>query len=365
MNIIVIDTETTGLNISTAEILQISIISGSGIVLFNKYIKPEHTTSWPAAQAIHHISPAKVKKCKTIDYYVPRIQRIIDSADIVIGYNLEAYDLPILANAGISIGAKVVDVFLENRDATDIARHRLIDVAKKFGYTFTPHDALEDCRATLHIYNKTHPVNKSHSRVKFKKKTDKKTAEINEKSAFSASESNLLGRILKKIRTAMIIVLGVALIIFINRYTMNYFKGNVSIYVTMVVVGLLCYLYEGLTGAITGMIGYLFINPMSAWNLETVGMEISIFLTALVLRVLFKYTKRYKSVIVRIIASIVAIAVSAYVFFILCEYVNSNIQGVPFVLPNVITEKDPAVWVAVSMISALPLYMIIARILRR
>lgn len=361
MNIVVIDTETTGKITSIAEILQVSIISGSGMVLFNEYIKPTHTTSWPEAQAINHISPAKVKNCKTIDHYASKIQNIIDNADIVVGYNLKAYDIPILAKAGIYVGGKIVDVYLENRSDASIARHRLMDVAKKFGYIFTPHDALEDCRATLHIYNKTHPVKKRKTRTR----SEKLTEEIIEEPALSADESNLSGRILKKLRTVILIAFGIALITVINRYAENYLKEDVSLYTTMAVVGLFCYLSDGLTGALTGVIGYFLIQPKSSWNKETASMELSILLTAVVLRLLFKYTKRYKNVIFRFFICIAAIAVASYVFFILYEFISSKLHGVPFVLRDINTGEDSAVRVAVWMISALPLYMVIARILKR
>lgn len=86
--VIVIDTESTGVHPNSDEILQVSIIDGSGRVLFNKYIKPSHTKSWPGAQRVNHISPQKVSRCKTIDTYVPKIQKIIDSADFIVGYNM-------------------------------------------------------------------------------------------------------------------------------------------------------------------------------------------------------------------------------------------------------------------------------------
>lgn len=51
---ICLDTETTGLNPSFDEILQLSIIdSDTDEVLFYEYFKPAYTVCWEEAQALH------------------------------------------------------------------------------------------------------------------------------------------------------------------------------------------------------------------------------------------------------------------------------------------------------------------------
>lgn len=51
---ICLDTETTGLNPSFDEILQLSIIdSNTNEVLFNDYFKPQYTVCWDEAQRVH------------------------------------------------------------------------------------------------------------------------------------------------------------------------------------------------------------------------------------------------------------------------------------------------------------------------
>lgn len=47
MNIICLDTETTGLNHYDDEILQLSIIDGSGAILFSEYVKPVEVVPIP------------------------------------------------------------------------------------------------------------------------------------------------------------------------------------------------------------------------------------------------------------------------------------------------------------------------------
>lgn len=55
------DTETTGLQTATDEILSLSIIDDSGNVLFDSLIKPYFHDKWDDAQKIHGITPEDVK----------------------------------------------------------------------------------------------------------------------------------------------------------------------------------------------------------------------------------------------------------------------------------------------------------------
>lgn len=116
MNIICLDTETTGLNHYDDEILQLSIIDGSGAILFSEYVKPVHHECWTDAEKVNHISPSMVKGCKPLLYYAHTIQRILENADMIVGYNIHGFDLPFIFNSGIEYHAKensiVVDVML-------------------------------------------------------------------------------------------------------------------------------------------------------------------------------------------------------------------------------------------------------------
>ena len=64
MKKIIIDTETTGL-LDNDELLQVSILSYDGDVLFNEYINPTRKKKWTKAQTIHGISPEMGQDCKT------------------------------------------------------------------------------------------------------------------------------------------------------------------------------------------------------------------------------------------------------------------------------------------------------------
>ena len=93
------DTETTGLG-KKAEILQLSIISGLGNILFDELIKPKHTTAWPQAEGVHHISPDMVANKKQMDFHNPAIIEILKNAEVYVGYNLP-FDIRMLAQSGI------------------------------------------------------------------------------------------------------------------------------------------------------------------------------------------------------------------------------------------------------------------------
>jgi len=161
--IICFDLETTGLNTHSDEILQIAIINGYGDVLFDEYIKPKRKKKWPKAEEINHISPADVQNCHTFSYYRDVIQEIFDDAEYVIGYNCNELDFPIIERAGIDIKGKKYDVYeaakkyLKKKKGAE--KFKKMSLALEcvapydFGYQFSAHDALEDCQATLHVFN--------------------------------------------------------------------------------------------------------------------------------------------------------------------------------------------------------------------
>ena len=105
--IICLDIETTGLDYEYDEILQISILDGTGRILMNEYIQPLSRTEWPSAENIHHISPEMVQNSKTLRNFMPSIQGIINSADLIVGYNT-VFDLMFLTIAGLSLPEQVI-----------------------------------------------------------------------------------------------------------------------------------------------------------------------------------------------------------------------------------------------------------------
>lgn len=161
---IVLNTETTGLDASKDEILQLSIIDENAEILYNQYFKPEKVHSWHEAQAVNGISPEMVKNCPPIWREQNKIQAIIDSADIIIGYNT-AFDMEFLFFSEIFSTAKIVDVMEEFAEIYgewseyfDSYKWQKLSVCAEYYQYYwgnvKAHDCLASCRATLHCYKK-------------------------------------------------------------------------------------------------------------------------------------------------------------------------------------------------------------------
>lgn len=164
-DIIVLDTETTGLDTQTDELLQVSIIDGEGDTLYNSYLHPLLKREWQSAERVNGISPDTVANAPTILNEVAKIHKIVSSAKTIVGYNIE-FDLGFLSAVGIDVSGdvEIIDVmrvFSEiygewNDYYGDYKWQKLTTCADYFGYDWgndTAHDSLSDCRATLYCYN--------------------------------------------------------------------------------------------------------------------------------------------------------------------------------------------------------------------
>ena len=162
-NIIVIDTETTGFSPDTDDILQISIIDGDGNTLVNEYCKPTKKSEWKEAMAVNNITPETVSDKPTFSEILSKVQSAIDGADIIVGYNHKKFDNRFLEKNGVIIDTtkKQKDVmfmfapiFGEKFKNGTYKFKSLSTAATFFNYTFSAHDSLEDCKATLFCYTK-------------------------------------------------------------------------------------------------------------------------------------------------------------------------------------------------------------------
>lgn len=167
---IILDSETTGLIPRQDELLQLAIIDDQGSILFNEHIRPVRKTEWKKAESINGISPEMVKDKKPISAFKDQIQEIINSADTIIGYNLQ-YDLSFLVHAGIKIPSHMtrIDVMEEfapiygewNDYYETYKWQKLTTAAAYYGYDggAEAHDALADTRMTLFVYRAMNDLN--------------------------------------------------------------------------------------------------------------------------------------------------------------------------------------------------------------
>ena len=164
MNIIAIDTETTGLIPTEDEIIQFSAVDAQGHELADFLIKPIFHERWDDAEKINGISPEAVKDCPPLTDRKHEIERILNSADLIIGYSTK-FDLDFLESGGIELpDVEILDIkrmFESIKDETDedgISRKRqsLVKCAAYYGYDWNgkPHDSLADARATMFCFQK-------------------------------------------------------------------------------------------------------------------------------------------------------------------------------------------------------------------
>lgn len=162
--IIILDTETTGLNPEEDELLQVSIISETGETLIDQYVRPTRCTAWPEAERVNHITPEMVRDCPTIhDMAVSmQISRILENADKIIGYNTQ-FDISFLIAAGYDVPiCETVDVMRDFAEVYGDYREelggykwqKLTTAAEYYGFEWPidAHNALGDCLATLYVY---------------------------------------------------------------------------------------------------------------------------------------------------------------------------------------------------------------------
>ncbi len=156
------DIETTGLDKTSDEILQLSIINENEDILFNDLFRPVRKKEWVDAQKVNGISSEMVKDKKSFNEVRSEIQNIFSKATELIAYNT-SFDIGFLRKNGIVFPeVKITDPML---DFSNIYREwdesrntykwkNLAFVSDWFEYgDFNAHDSLEDIRATKYIYD--------------------------------------------------------------------------------------------------------------------------------------------------------------------------------------------------------------------
>lgn len=160
--IAVIDFETTGLKPETDEIVQVSVIDEEENVLINQLCKPEHTDRWDQASSVNGIYPSDVRFCPAFSQVAPYVQDILSRAEIVIAYNYP-FEPNFLRYHGIdpdqfTWGPDPMREMVKYYNMAHNSHKQRISLqwaADIIGYKYNAHDAAEDVKATLHVYNFT------------------------------------------------------------------------------------------------------------------------------------------------------------------------------------------------------------------
>lgn len=154
MNLIVLDLETTGLDITKDEVLQISITNGKKEVLLEAYCKPDTIQEWKEAEIIHGITPKMVENKPSFNAYTKQVQEILSTADTILTYNGVEFDLPLLHEKyGINYDkAKCFDLCTEVLSYYH-RRFRLVDLVQFYGLEVSnAHNATGDNFMLLDCY---------------------------------------------------------------------------------------------------------------------------------------------------------------------------------------------------------------------
>lgn len=168
----VVDLETTGLNPVYDEIIEVALLKvrdNKVIDSFTSLVRPEtvYVDKDDDGNIISEyyiddfiveltgITNEMLAEAPTLKENFEEILGFIDN-DVIVGHNIN-FDINFLYDFATDNYSKELSndfwdlMKLSRRILKDIDRHRLIDLADFFGYTFTSHRALNDCQATLDI----------------------------------------------------------------------------------------------------------------------------------------------------------------------------------------------------------------------
>ncbi len=161
---VVFDLETTGLSRYYSEIIQISAIkvaNGQPVDYFNTYIKPRRGIP-SEATAINHITEDMVEDAPSFKEAFANFRDFVKD-DVLIGYNILGFDLPLLnnqsyLNGGSRFNTKYIDILPIAKKVLSLSDYRLTTVANYIGLdTRGAHDALFDCDLTNECFSALRP----------------------------------------------------------------------------------------------------------------------------------------------------------------------------------------------------------------
>ncbi|MFQ5473505.1 MAG: exonuclease domain-containing protein, partial [Dehalococcoidia bacterium] len=152
---VALDLETTGLDTATDSIVEI------GAVRFNRdtVLDTYHTLVNPrralprAVKALTGITDEELGSAPPIEVVAGEVEAFLDGGEIV-GHNITGFDLPVLANAGISFEGTVHDTNdLASLILSGMPEYSLAGLCRDLEITNeTPHRALSDAEASMGLF---------------------------------------------------------------------------------------------------------------------------------------------------------------------------------------------------------------------
>ena len=155
-----VDTETTGLNHDTDEILSVSVIDDEGICLFHSLIKPQRITEWGEAEKVNGISAEMVEHAPTFESVKAHLRDIFRNKEVII-YNA-GFDTVFLGETLKESKAVhcCMQAFADYKQEWSEKHHamkwfKLVNAVAEVNpkFSFKAHDSLEDCRATREVWD--------------------------------------------------------------------------------------------------------------------------------------------------------------------------------------------------------------------
>lgn len=151
----VIDTETTGLDASICEILEIGAIRYRDHIeteRFHSYIRPVGPL-YSGAAKVNHITFADVRNAPPFSEIYNKFIEFIGE-DPLVGYNI-GFDVKFIqTRSGVVLKNPCFDVLNLARRFVDTPDHKLVTVKGHFGVSSRSHTALGDCEATAAVYER-------------------------------------------------------------------------------------------------------------------------------------------------------------------------------------------------------------------
>ena len=158
----VVDLETTGIFISSADIIEISAIkirSNDVVDEFTSLVNP-HCHIPDDATAINHITDDMVKDAPDLKEVMKEFLDFVGD-DVIVGYNIASFDMNIIYDSlmkleGTPFTNNYIDILhIARRCLSDIDNYKLETVSKYYGFdTIGEHRALKDCYLTNDCYDK-------------------------------------------------------------------------------------------------------------------------------------------------------------------------------------------------------------------